>query len=294
VNRHASVVAIVLGLMPSLAAAQSTDFTVSVQSAAVRKSPSTGSPIVGQAPRGAVLEVTRDIGSWVKVTWPEAPDGIGYVHQSMGKIAQRATREERLAATFASLPPPEPVDMPLLTADQPAASMDMSTTRTIYIPPPTHVFGVGGQMTGASGATPGFGFTSRLWSRSRLGVQLDLSQTTMTSTLSPERLRSTQFAPSVIYSLPDYVSDSLWLRPYFGGGAALTRSKLTSGTPEVSAAVTESLFGFRGFGGAEFTIPNMPRFAISADVGYQWSQQPFAGFDLGGVGFALSGHWYVK
>ena len=110
------LVAIVLGLMPSLAAAQSTDFTVSVQSAAVRKSPSTGSPIVGQAPRGAVLEVTRDIGAWVKVTWPEAPDGIGYVHQSMGKIAQRATREERLAAAFASLPPPEPVDMPLLSA----------------------------------------------------------------------------------------------------------------------------------------------------------------------------------
>jgi hypothetical protein len=294
VNRHASVIAMVLGLIPALAAAQSTDFTVRVQSAAVRKSPSTGSPIVGQAPRGAVLEVTRDIGSWVKVTWPEAPDGIGYVHQSMGKIAERATREERLAATFASLPPPEPTDMPFLTADQPAASIDMSTTRTIYIPPPTHVFGVGGQMTGASGATPGFGFTSRLWSRRRLGVQLDLSQTTITSTLSPERLRSTQFAPSVIYSLRDYVSGSLWLRPYFGGGGALTRSKLTSGTPEVSAALSESLFGFRGFGGAEFTIPNMPRFAISADLGYQWSQQPFAGFDLGGVGFALNGHWYVK
>ncbi len=293
-NRHVSVVAIVLCLIPSAAGAQSTDFTVSVQSAAVRKAPSTGSPTVGQAPRGAVLEVTRDLGAWVKVAWPEAPEGIGYVHQTMGKIAQRATREERLATAFASLPPPEPVDMPLLTADQPAASIDMSTTRTIYVPPPTHVFGLGGQMTGASGATPGFGFTSRIWSRSRLGVQLDLSQTTMTSTLSPERLRSTQFAPSVIYSLPDYVSDSVWLRPYFGGGGALARSKLTSGTPEVSAAVSESVFGFRGFGGAEVTIPNMPRFAISADVGYQWSQQPFAGFDLGGLGFALSGHWYVK
>lgn len=293
-NCHASVVAIVLCLIPSLSSAQSSDFTVSAQSAAVRKAPSTGSPIVGQAPRGAVLEVTRDIGAWVKVAWPEAPDGIGYVHQSMGTIAQRATREERLAAAFASLPPPEPVDLPLLSADQRAGSIDTSTTRTIYIPPPTHVIGLGGQMSGASGATPGFGFTSRLWSRSRLGVQLDLSRTTMTSTVSPERLRSTQFAPSVIYSLPDYVSDNVWLRPYFGGGGALTRSKLTSGTPEVSASVSDSVFGFRGFGGAEVTIPNVPRFAISADVGYQWSQQPFAGFDLGGLGFAISGHWYVK
>ena len=195
--RQASVVAIAVCLLPSLASAQISEFTVSVQSADVRKAPSTGSPLVGHAPRGAVLEVTRDIGAWVKVAWPEAPDGIGYVHQSMGKLSQRATREERLAAAFASLPPPEPVAMP--EPPQPAASIDASTsTRTIYVPAPTHVVGLGGQM---SGATPGFGFTSRIWSRSRLGVQLDLSRSTMTNDVSPERVRSTQFAPSVIYSL---------------------------------------------------------------------------------------------
>ncbi len=289
------VVAIAVCLAPSLASAQSpaivpsSEFTVSVQSADVRKAPSTGSPLVGHAPRGAVLEVTRDIGAWVKVAWPEAPDGIGYVHLSMGKLSQRATREERLAAAFASLPPPEPVATP--EPPQPAASIGASTsTRTIYVPPPTHVVGLGGQM---SGTTPGFGFTSRMWSRRRVGVQLDLSRSTMTST-SPERVRSTEFAPSVIYALADYVSDNVWLRPYFGGGAVFTRSKLSSGTPEVSASVSDSSLGFRGFGGAEVTIPNMPRFAISADVGYQWSKQPFAGFDLGGLGFSISGHWYVK
>jgi opacity protein-like surface antigen len=289
VIRQASVVAIAVCLLPSLASAQISEFTVSVQSAAVRKGPSTGSPVVGQAPRGAVLEVTRDIGAWVKVAWPDAPDGIGYVHQSMGKLSQRATREERLAAAFASLPPPEPVAMP---EPQPAASMDASpSTRTIYVPPPTHVVGLGGQM---SGATPGFGFTSRIWSRRRFGVQLDLSRSTLTTDTSSERVRSTQFAPSVIYSLHDYVSDNVWLRPYFGGGAAFTRSKLSTGTPEVSASVSDSGLGFRGFGGAEVTIPNMPRFAISADVGYQWSHQPFEGFELGGLGFSISGHWYVK
>ena len=290
--RPASVVVIALCLLPTLASAQSAEFTVNVQSAAVRKGPSTGSPVVGQAPRGAVLEVTRDIGAWIKVAWPEAPDGIGYVHQSMGKLSQRATREERLAAAFASLPPPEPVAMPEAPAVEPAASLDASaSTRTIYVPPPTHVVGLGGQM---SGATPGFGFTSRIWSRSRLGVQLELSRSRLTSTVSPERVESTQFAPSVIYALPDYMTDSIWLRPYFGGGAALARSKWSAGTPEVSAAVTESAFGFRGFGGAEVTIPNLPRFAVSADVGYQWTEQPFPGFELGGLGFSVSGHWYVK
>ena len=80
----------------------------------------------------------------------------------------------------------------------------------------------------------------------------------MTSTASPERVHATQFAPSVIYSLPDYVSDNVWLRPYFGGGGALTRSKLSSGTPEVSASVSDSTLGIPRFGGAELTIPNIP------------------------------------
>jgi opacity protein-like surface antigen len=292
VIRPASVVVIGLCLLPTLASAQSAEFTVNVQSAAVRKGPSTGSPVVGQAPRGAVLEVTRDIGAWVKVAWPEAPDGIGYVHQSMGKLSQRATREERLASAFASLSPPEPVAAAEPPATESAASVDASaSTRTIYVPPPTHVVGLGGQM---SGATPGFGFTSRIWSRSRLGVQLDLSRSRLTSPASSERVESTEFAPSVIYALPDYVTDSIWLRPYFGGGAALTRSKLSAGTPEVTPSVTESAFGFRGFGGAEVTIPNLPRFAVSADVGYRWTEQPFAGFELGGLGFSISGHWYLK
>ena len=291
--RQALVVAIAVCVAPSLASAQSpevaqsSEFTVSVQSADVRKAPSTGSPLVGHAPRGAVLEVTRDIGAWVKVAWPEAPDGIGYVHQSMGKLSQRATREERLAVAFASLPPPEPVAIP----EGPQSAIDANSTRTIYVPAPTHIVGLGGQM---SGATPGFGFTSRIWSRSRFGVQLDLSRSTETASASPERVRSTQFAPSVIYSVHDYVSDNVWLRPYFGGGAAFTNSKLSSGTPEVSASVSDSSLGFRAFGGAEVTIPSMPRFAVSADVGYHWSKEPFPGFDLGGMGFSISGHWYVK
>ena len=73
--RQASIITIAVALIPTFAFAQGAQFTVSVQSAAVRKAPSTGSPAVGQAPRGAVLDVTRDIGSWVKVAWPDAPDG---------------------------------------------------------------------------------------------------------------------------------------------------------------------------------------------------------------------------
>src|SRR5512145_3141691 len=104
--RHAAVVALAVLVTSSSVSAQSMEFTVKVQSATVHKSPSTGSPVIGRAPRGTVLEVTRDIGTWVKIAWPDAEDGVGYVHQSVGSMAQRPTREERLAAAFQ--PPPAP------------------------------------------------------------------------------------------------------------------------------------------------------------------------------------------
>jgi len=85
----------------------------------------------------------------------------------------------------------------------------------------------------------------------------------------------------------------VWVRPYLGAGANLYRSTLRSGTPGAGNAVSDG-FGLRAFGGGEVTFPSVPRFAVSADLGYLWSQTPFAGFELGGLGFSVSGHWYVK
>jgi hypothetical protein len=33
---------------------------------------------------------------------------------------------------------------------------------------------------------------------------------------------------------------------------------------------------------------------VSADVGYYKLPDPFVGFEPGGMGFSISGHWYVK
>jgi hypothetical protein len=294
--RHAAVVAIVLGLAPSslyAQSAQTTAFTVNVQSAAIRKSPSTGSPVIGQAPRGAVLEVTRDIGAWVKVTWPDAQDGVGYVHQSMGLLTRHTTTQEKLAAAFPPAPPTTevaPTTNGAASTTEPGA-VPMSA-RTTYVAPPTHFVGLGGRMTG----TPlgGFGFTSRIWSRNRYGVQVDVSHATLTSTTTPERMTTLQFAPSFVYSLPDRVTEYVWVRPYLGVGGALNRSTLKSGTPEVTPSVSDNRFGYRAFGGTELTFPAVPRFAVSADLGYLWSESPFDGFEVGGLGLSVSGHWYVK
>ena len=268
------------------AATQGMALTVSVPSAAVRKSPSVASPIVGQAPRGAVLDVTRDVGSWVKVTWPDAPDGVGYVHESMGTLSNRPSREQRLAVAAASLPPPEPAHVPA-SASQATHS---SAMRTTYVPPPTHRVGLGGQLN----ATPGFGFSSRIWSRNRFGVQVDLSRSRMSNEFSANRVRSTEFSPSFIYSLPDYVSESFWLRPYAGGGVAMIRSKLYGGVPEVALSESDSTWAYRAFGGAEVTVPGVPRLAVSADLGYQWADVLFGGFDPAGPRFSVSAHWYAK
>ena len=138
-----------------------------------------------------------------------------------------------------------------------------------------------------SGSTVGFGATARGWSRKRLGVQLDVSRYALTSPTAPGRVTSLQVAPSVLYSLPDRVTDYFWLRPYLGAGLNLSRS-----TQDGFGTTSKS--GFQAFGGGEMTFASIPRFALSADIGYRRSRAPFDGFELGGVNFSIAGHWYVR
>src|SRR5438045_2085348 len=56
-----------LCLTVATADAQNAHFIVSAPSASVYKAPTNVSPVVGEAKQGAALEVTRDVGSWVKV-----------------------------------------------------------------------------------------------------------------------------------------------------------------------------------------------------------------------------------
>ena len=49
---------------------------VNVPSADVYKGPSNVTPVVGHVSRGTAMPVLRNLGSWIKVSWPAAPDGI--------------------------------------------------------------------------------------------------------------------------------------------------------------------------------------------------------------------------
>ena len=137
-----------------------------------------------------------------------------------------------------------------------------------------------------SASTPGFGVTARKWWGNRLGFQFEASRYLLDSVAAPGHVTSFQFAPSVLYSLPDGVSNSLWVRPYLGGGGSIYRATLSGGTSGLADSVDKAM-GLQAFGGAETTFSGVPRFALSADVGYRWSQTTFAGFEPRKIGFSL-------
>ena len=96
--RLAAAVGVALCVSQATLHAQAPVFTVQAVSADVYKAPSTGSAVIGHAPRGTALPVTRELGSWVKVSWPRAEDGVGYVHVSMGSLGQSETGRPVVAA----------------------------------------------------------------------------------------------------------------------------------------------------------------------------------------------------
>jgi Bacterial SH3 domain len=274
-------------LSPSWLCAQSAQLTVNAASATVYKSPSTGSLVIGNAPRGTVLEVTREVGDWVKIAWTEDKDGVGYVRLAAGTLSGNPAP----VASVASTSTPAATSPAIETAPQAQRTVPGVTGRTQYVATPSHVVGVGGLMTGAR---VGFGVTGRAWTRKRLGVQLDASRYSSTDAAAPDRLTFTRIAPTALYALPDRVTDYVWLRPYVGAGLSIRQQTLRGIAPEAIEIASKRKSGPRVLGGGEMTFSSVPRLALSADAGYEWPRASFAGVDAGGPVFSISAHWYVK
>jgi hypothetical protein len=289
IRRFLAVAAICL--MPVPAAAQSTVLTINIARADVRMSPSIASPVIGEAPRGAVLEVTRDVGDWVKVAWPDAPDGAGYVRVSAGSLSGPALKPFSLApSTRAGAGAESAASTPSVRADvQEVERRIFAHERTSeYVTPPGNTIGLGGSI---SGSTIGYGLSGRIWSGRGVGVQLDLSRYSVVAAGTANRVVSVQFAPSVLYALPEALTDYLRVRPYVGGGPRLWNSSLRTGGLRLAS---EKRHSWQVFGGTEVTLASAPRFAFSLDFRYDSSSAPFAGITFGSVGFTAAGHWYVR
>lgn len=290
--RRAAAVVLALSLNPAVGAAQDTVFTVTAPSADVYKGPTNVTPIIGRAPRGTVLPVSRNLGSWARVAWPDAPDGVGYVHLTTGRLTASSGKVE--APTVAPAPrmaadpgPVAPALSPLPERRVPGDAMvlDESTGAPI-----SHLFGVGGRVA----STRNFGATARVWRDDRVGLQLSFTRETMTSGAAPGRVTSLQVEPGVVFALFDHVSDYLWIRPYVGSGVSLHRQRLNLPSSEGSALTADNSLGFRVFGGSELTFASAQRFGLSVEVGYRRVPAPFAGFASDRLSASLAGHWYVK
>jgi hypothetical protein len=300
-GHYAAAVAVVFVMGISPLYAQDAQFVVTATSAEVHKTPSTGSAVIGRAPRGKSFQVVRELGSWVRVSWPEAQDGVGYLHTAWGTISHGTTAQAAAAATAET-----PAARPAFESDSPASASQATqnaqtpvtntpSPRTLPRPAgpapslPSHVIGLGGRV-GTS--TIGFAAAVRAWTHGPLGVQVEAGRSTITSAVTLDIVKSMQLTPSVIFSPPNVVTNAIWTRPYLGAGVNLSRSTLRSsfGFPDI----VENGIGAQLLGGAEFTWASAPQFAVSVDLRQQWAPATFDGFELGGFAASMSVHWYMK
>jgi hypothetical protein len=284
--RHASAVVIALlvnttPLIGQSAGAPNADMVVKATPAEVHKSPTVASPVIGKAPGGTVLEVRRNLGSWVEVAWPNTEAGIAYLHVNTGTIAPRSSAASNGAQEAVAQIAAVAASATAANANSGASTRQSTSQHSGYFSLPQHRIGMGALMNGINPSAPRFGATARTWWGRRLGVQFSASRPDIESA-DGQRVPATQFAPSMLYALPEGVTNSMWLRPYLGAGPRFYRAHL------------ETHLGYEAFGGAEVTMAAMPQFALSADTGYRWSRPSINGFQPRQIGFSLSGHWYVK
>ena len=283
--------------------AQSTQLTVNTASAEVHKFPTVASAVVGKAQRGMVLEIKRNLGSWVEVPWVGGDDGIAYLHVNSGLITQRTSALSGTSgngSTMSSMPDnPAALSDRILAAGQangqPHSNGQTHSNGSGAVALPRHM-GLGVRMNAATlGFGAGFGATARTWWTNSLGLQFDVLHSRLPSLQGIGHVTSLQFAPSAVYSLPSAVTNSVWLRPYVGGGGVIYRTSINSALANIDGAASEKGLGFQSFGGAETTFAGAPQFAVSAELGYRWWQQvSTVGVAPSKLGVSLSAHWYVK
>jgi len=297
VRRMAAVV-LALALSPALVRAQEAVLTVTVASADVHKGPSTVTPIIGHVSRGTVLPVSRNLGSWARVPWPDVPEGVAYVHVTMGRLGpstgadapapNMSPRTSSAPGSTVSAPSAATTTIPL-AARKPARER-MALRGELNGPPITHIFGVGGLV----GSRTSFGASARAWHTDHLGIQLAFARDAIASDVAAGRVTSLRVEPGVVYGLFDHVSDYVWIRPYVGSVLSFRHQTLKASAPAVVEPASDNGMGFRVFGGSELTFAGAPRFGLSAELGYRRFPTPFRGFETDRLSASIAGHWYIK
>jgi len=286
--RRIAAVVLALILNPVFLHAQDNVFTVTVSSADVYKGPSNVTPVIGHASRGTALIVSRNLGGWVKIAWPDAEDGIGYVRTSMGQVGGADAGAS--AATGSPRPSSASANAAGASAARASAGQQITPRGQSRVREISHTFGVGASLAPMSGV----GATARAWHKKHLGIQVAVVHDAMTSDVAVGRVTSMRFEPGVEYAPFDRVSDYVWLRPYLGSAVSFVHQTWTIASPLGIPPVSDSGLGVRFYGGGELTFAGMPQFGVSADLGYRRLPSPFAGFKADPLSLSIAGHWYIK
>jgi outer membrane protein W len=294
IRRLAAVVA-VLVLTPAALYAQTPVFTITAASADVHKGPITVTPVIGHVRRDTALPISRNLGSWVRVAWPAAPDGVAYVHVTTGRLSGPGTAPSPTPprSTAASASGSASISAPSATITppgSPTAAERVGVQGSQGVTTISHVIGVGGLVQSASS----FGATGRAWRRDRVGVELRVTRNSMTSDTAAGRVTFMEFEPRVVYALFDHVSDYVWFRPYVGSGVNFSHQTFKDSSPAALETGSAKKMGVRVFGGSELTFAGATRFGLSAELGYRSASTAFAGYETDRVSVSIAGHWYIK
>ena len=293
--RRLAAAFVVVAAMPAAVVAQNPVMTVTAASADVYMSPSTGSPVIGHAPRGAQLPVTRELGSWVRVSWPSAPDGVGFVHVSMGQDRQRqaARRSARRGRRRGESDPREDCRADAAGNQRHRRRSGAASGGRVPSTPVPHIVGVGG------GHARGIAGRVRRH-RARVAMEPPGDAVRPVAPVAgrggpTSRATSLQFEPSALVSLNDYITNYVWLRPYAGGGISFRHQTFSTSLTGTGSSMSDDSMGYQVFGGTEVTIANAPQLAVGADVVYRSRRTAYDdAFEVGGMGIGLSAHWYFR
>jgi uncharacterized protein YraI len=298
--RRIAAVALALTLNPMLLYAQDAVLTVTVASADVYKGPSTVTPVIGHASRGTALPVTRNLGSWAKVAWIDSPDGIGYVHVTMGRLSSSNGAAPAGASSAPSAAPLASSSASAAMSPAPRTAAREHTSSPTHErmaisggptdAPITHIVGLGGLVASRSS----FGATARAWRTDHLGIQLAIARDALSSDVAAGRVTSVRLEPGIVYGLFDHVSDYVWIRPYVGSVVSFRHDTLRVSAPAALEPVSDNSIGYRVFSGSELTFAGLPRFGVSAELGYRRFSTPFPAFEADRFTVSIAGHWYIK
>jgi len=333
----ATVVALCLSASPlhaQSATSAAKKVIVSEASTAVHKTPSVASPVVGNAPRGTELVVTREVGDWVKVAWPSAADGVGYVRvnavargnaaapavaKAPAAAAPKAATTPATAKAAATAKAPatakaapaagaktaanEPALVSAKAAVTPTASVAPVAVREQFPvsqpPAPTQartVYVAPSHQFGV-GAMAGSSRGFGGSARAWKKGRLGMQLEFSRYTYDSVDLLSRASSTDIAPGLLFALNDRVTDALWLRPYVGVSAHMVhSSRTDLIFADTTESAntFGARVFVGSEMALASVPALAISVDAGYYRQPEPFVGFEPGGMGVSIAAHWYVK